>query len=210
MDAPAIHVSWPSPFPRHSRKNTPGRSDQEQNVIGSATKCSSALLRRPKHGVSTDRPSGVSQQMSRLQEKQRATEQCKVLKQIAQIVPHRVDRLYYIHGSHIPVQAKCKMDTVTFRRLQMRRTSQESVVGQEDHDGMSEENEPGRSCETTQAVESGSQDDSNEKYCPHLMLVFMTEPAEESPENLKGQMAHKTEVKDFVRKSKATTRQRPE
>ncbi|XP_067854022.1 uncharacterized protein [Heptranchias perlo] len=189
MDPPTACVSWHSPPPIHNRQNMPSSLDLEQNVIYSATKHSSTVLRRWRNEAASDQPSAFSQQMNRLQEEQRAMEQCKALKQIAQIVPHRVDRLYYLCGSHIPIGSKYEVDMATFRRLQMKRSSQETTTAQEGHKGLickeSEENEPTRSFKT-QAVDSDSQDNPNKKCCPSLTPVFLTESAEESPEDLKG------------------------
>ncbi|XP_067854021.1 uncharacterized protein [Heptranchias perlo] len=177
----------------HNVPSSPSVKGVRAVVVSSArwdaTKHSSTVLRRWRNEAASDQPSAFSQQMNRLQEEQRAMEQCKALKQIAQIVPHRVDRLYYLCGSHIPIGSKYEVDMATFRRLQMKRSSQETTTAQEGHKGLickeSEENEPTRSFKT-QAVDSDSQDNPNKKCCPSLTPVFLTESAEESPEDLKG------------------------
>ncbi|XP_078257657.1 uncharacterized protein LOC144594689 [Rhinoraja longicauda] len=192
MDLPSSYVSWPSPLPRHSRKNTLSSCE---SAIFSATKYSSAPPRRPPCGTSAHPPSGTSQQMNRLQEQERAVERCKALKQIAQIVPHRVDRLYYIRGSQVPVQAKYNVGNATLRRLQTWGDNQQAGTAQVDRKGLicedSEGNEPLRNCES-RAAEADRPDNDNKKYCPPLMLVFMTETTEESPEDRKGVNLHQS------------------
>uniref|UniRef100_UPI00398E4C6D uncharacterized protein isoform X2 n=1 Tax=Pristiophorus japonicus TaxID=55135 RepID=UPI00398E4C6D len=171
----------------HVQRKTQGDSDSLVIETSTAIKHSSTVLRRRRSGVVSEQASAFSQQRNRLQEEQRAMEQCKALKQTAQIVPHRVDRLYYICGSHIPIRPKYEVDMATFRRLQMKRSSQETTTAEEGHKGLmwkeSEENEPAM-CVETQAIDSDSQGNPNKKCCPRLTTVFMTE----STEDLKGKI----------------------
>ncbi|XP_067904993.1 uncharacterized protein [Heterodontus francisci] len=178
----------------HNVPSCPGAKGIRTMVVSSArwdaTKHRPTVLRRQRTGVALDQPHAFSLQVNRLQEKQRAIEQCKALKQISQIVPHRVDRLYYTCGSHIPIQPKYEVDMAALRRLQMKRSSQETTTAQIGHKGLmcpdSEENEPSRSFET-QAIGSDSQDNHHRKCCPSLTPIFMTESAEKCPEDVKGQ-----------------------
>ncbi|GCC24834.1 hypothetical protein chiPu_0003236 [Chiloscyllium punctatum] len=83
-----------------------------------ATDHSPTVLQRQKNGFASDQQSPSSQQVLRLQEKQRMIEQSKALKQIVQTVPHRVDRLYYICGNHIPIRPKYEVDMTALKRYQ--------------------------------------------------------------------------------------------
>ncbi|XP_048402206.1 uncharacterized protein LOC125459639 isoform X2 [Stegostoma tigrinum] len=141
------------------------------------------ILGKQKNGFAPGQQSPFSQQMNHLQERQRMIEQSKALKKIMQIVPHRVDRLYYICGSHMPIQPRYEVDMTALKRLQMKKPSQEATTSQKgDKELMcddSEENDPVSNFEA-QVIDLERQD----KKC----LVFMTENVEESQKDAKGEI----------------------
>ncbi|XP_072374311.1 uncharacterized protein [Scyliorhinus torazame] len=188
MDPPTACVPWHSPPPIPSRQNMPSSIDLEQSVIYSA---SNQGPRSQKSGATSDQQSAFSQQVNHLQENRKAFEQCKALKEIARIVPHRVDRLYYICGSHIPIRPKYEVDMTALKRLQMKRSSQEATTAQEGRKGWvyeeTEENESISSFEA-QVVDPETQDNPNNKCCPRVTPVFMTENMEESQEAVQGKI----------------------
>ncbi|XP_043562864.1 uncharacterized protein LOC122558401 [Chiloscyllium plagiosum] len=174
----------------HKVPGSPGAKGMRSVVVSAArwdaTDHSPTVLQRQKNGFASDQQSPSSQQVLRLQEKQRMIEQSKALKQIVQTVPHRVDRLYYICGNHIPIRPKYEVDMTALKRLQMKGSSQEATISQKGHNDLmcndSEENEPHCSFEA-QVIDLEKQDNPNKKC-----LVFMTENVEESQEDVKGKI----------------------
>ncbi|XP_078400446.1 uncharacterized protein LOC144682050 [Cetorhinus maximus] len=176
----------------HNVPSSPVAKGVRTVVISSARwDATNHIPRKQRSGVALDQQPACSRQVNRLQENQRDIEQCKALKQIAQMVPHRVDRLYYICGSHIPIRPKYEVDMAALKRLQMKRSSQEATTAQKDHKGLvckeSDKNELSSSFEA-QPVVPDNQDNLNKKCCPRVPSVFMTENMEESQEDVEGKI----------------------
>ncbi|XP_038662592.1 uncharacterized protein LOC119971301 [Scyliorhinus canicula] len=176
----------------HKVPSSPVAKGMRAVVVSSARwDASNQGPRSQRSGATSDQQYAFNQQVNHLQENRKAIDQCKTLKEIARIVPHRVDRLYYICGSHIPIRPKYEVDMTALKRLQMKRSSQEAATAQEGRKGWvyeeTEENESISSFEA-QVVDPEMQDNPNNKCCPCVTPVFMTENMEESQEVVQGKI----------------------